>query len=130
MSRATLFIGSETKRAVALDWLERAPLGFTVNFLRSKRTTPQNDRMWAMLTEVSRQVEWFGKRLPPEDWKTLFMDALNKEVRAVPNLDGTGFVDLGRSTSRLTKDEHADLTMLIEAFAAKHNVDLREPVPA
>ena len=43
-----------------------------------KRSNEQNRRLWAMLTDVSRQVEWYGKTLSPEDWKHLFTASLQK----------------------------------------------------
>jgi hypothetical protein len=68
-----------------------------------KRSLPQNDRMWAMLTDLAAQVKWHGLRLTADDWKLIFLDALKREVRMVPNLDGNGFVSLGRSSSDLSK---------------------------
>jgi hypothetical protein len=59
-----------------------------------------------------------------DDWKLVFMDALNREMRVVPNIDGTGFVQLGRKTSKLTVPEMNELMALIEAFAAQHGIDL------
>lgn len=85
-----------------------------------KRSNEQNKRLWAMLTDVSRQVEWYGKTLSPEDWKHLFTASLQK-TRAVPGIDG-GFVVLGLSTSRMTKAEMSDLQTLIEAFGAEKGV--------
>jgi hypothetical protein len=85
------------------------------------RSTEQNRRLWALLTEVSQQVEWYGKRLTPEDWKHVFTASLRK-LDVVPNLDGTGFVALGMSTSRMTVAEMGDLMTLIEAFGAQRGV--------
>ena len=62
------------------------------------RSTEQNARMWAMLTDVSRQVDWYGRKLKPEEWKHVFSASLKKQD-VVPGLDG-GFVVLGLSTSR------------------------------
>jgi hypothetical protein len=126
MTRATLTINSEFDRARGLKWLRDASLGFTVEFKRHKRSTPQNARMWAMLSIIAHEVEWHGVKLSPEDWKLIFMAALQQEMRIVPNLDGTGFVNLGGRSSKLTKQEHSDLTMLIEKFAAERGVDLGE----
>ena len=47
-------------------------------------------------------------------------------MRMVPNLDGNGFVSLGRSSSALSKEEFSDLMELIAAFAAERGVDLGE----
>jgi hypothetical protein len=37
----------------------------------------------------------------------------------VPNLEGTGFVALGLSTSKMSKREFSDLLELVNAFAAE-----------
>lgn len=122
MSRAVLTLYGPTERARAVAWLNKAPPGTVVEFKQSKRSTPQNARMWAMLTDVACAVQWHGVRLSPDDWKLIFMDALNRELRMVPNLDGNGFVNLGRSSSSLTKAEMSDLIEIIHAFGARHDV--------
>ena len=75
-----------------------------------------------MLTDVATQVEHKGVRLSPDDWKLIFLDALGREMRIVPNLDGTGFVNLGTSSSDLGKGEFSDLMELISAYGAEHGV--------
>lgn len=130
MSRAVVILGLQSERKRASDWCLKAPAGTIVEFKESKRTSDQNARMWAMLTEVARQVPWHGVKLSADDWKLIFMDALNQEMRLVPNLNGNGFINLGRSSSRLTKAEFGDLMTLIEEFGARHDVKFNEPEPA
>ena len=122
MSRATIIINSTAARHRAASWVEKASPGTRIEFKAPKRSLPQNDRMWAMLTDVAQQVRWHGIRLSPDDWKLMFLDALKREVRLVPNIDGNGFVNLGRSSSDLSKGEFSDLLELIFAFGAKHGV--------
>jgi len=86
------------------------------------RSNEQNRRLWAMLTDISRQVDWYGQKLSPEDWKHMFTASL-KKTRAVPGIDG-GIVVLGQSTSKMTKAEMCELQELIEAFASERNVML------
>ena len=86
--------------------------------------------MWAMLTEIAMQARHHTLRLSPEDWKLLFLDQLNREMRLVPNLDGDGFVNLGRSTSKLCKKDFSDLLELIAAYGAAHGVTFNEPEAA
>lgn len=86
----------------------------------AKRSNEQNRRLWALLTDVSRQVDWYGQKMTPEDWKTMFTAALKRE-RVVPGING-GFVVLGQSTSRMTKAEMSELQELIEAFGAEKGV--------
>ena len=129
MSRAVISIVSEADRARAAKWVAQAPAGTRLEFKKAKRSTDQNSRMWAMLTEVAVQLPWHGLKLSPDDWKLIFLDALKRELRTVPNIDGTGFVNLGRSSSDLSKIEMADLITLIEAFGANHGIIFRDMEP-
>ncbi len=87
----------------------------------STRSTDQNSRMWLMLTEVSKHVEWYGHRLTPDEWKTMFTASLRVQ-KTVPGLEG-GFVVLGSSTSKMTVAEMCELQELIEAFAVQRGVN-------
>lgn len=84
------------------------------------RSLEQNSRLWAMLTEISQQVDWYGRKLSPEEWKHVFSASLKKQ-NVVPGLDG-GFVVLGLSTSKMTKGEMADMQTLMDAFGAEKGV--------
>lgn len=129
MSRADWIIHTEADRSTMLAQLTKAPIGqgFTVTAKRAKRTVPQNARMWAMLTQVSKEIEWHGSKLAPEDWKLIFMQALGHEMRIAPNIAGNGFVSLGGRSSELTKEEFSDLMELITAFAAERGVIIENP---
>lgn len=122
MSRAAITILGTADRNLALRWIEQVPDGTRVEFKAAKRSTDQNSRMWAMLTDVATQVRWHGKKLSTNDWKMVFLDGLKRELRIVPNLDGDGFVALGRSSSDLSKEEMSNLLELIAAFGAQHGV--------
>jgi hypothetical protein len=100
---------------------------FELRVKTETRSSEQNARMWAMLGDVSRQVEWYGKKLSPEDWKHVFSASLRK-LQVVPNLDGTGFVALGMSTSKMTKAEFSELMELMSAFGAEREVVWSEPM--
>ena len=127
MARAIITLRNNADRLRASKWIGKAPVGTRVEFKASKRSLPQNDRMWAMLTDVATQVKWHGISLTPDDWKLVFLDALKRESRFVPNIDGNGFVNLGRSSSDLSKEEMTDLIELIFAFGAQHSVTFHEP---
>lgn len=127
MTRAVVILDSLRDRQKACEWTMRAPRNTRVEFKLAKRSLPQNARMWAMLTDVASQVTWHGQRLTPDDWKLIFLDALKREVRIVPAIDGRGFVNLGRSSSDLSKSEMGDLMELIAAFGAQHGVRFTDP---
>jgi len=83
-----------------------------------------------MLTDVAQQLPWHGQRLSADDWKLIFLSGLNQEMRLVPNINGNGFVNLGRSSSDLSKAEMGELMDLIEAFGAQHGVTFHEGAKA
>lgn len=122
MARALLILNTQEARQQAMAWLMNAPRGTQIEFKMSNRSIPQNARLHAMLTEVAAQVKWHGLSLKVDDWKLIFLDSLKRELRLVPNLDGTGFVDLGRQTSKLTKEECSMLIELVFKFGAEHGV--------
>lgn len=122
MIRPPIRLASDVQRRFCASYvLELAPAGCIVEFKAPTRSLEQNARMWAMLTDVSRQVVWYGKTLTPEDWKDVFTASLRK-ARVVPTIDGDGFVPLGMSTSKMSKAEIGTLMDLMEAFGAQHGV--------
>lgn len=127
MTRAVLILTSEAVRDKAALWCAKLPHGTRVEFKEVKRSLPQNDRMWAMLTDVAAQVQHAGCKLPTEDWKLLFMHQLRGELRMLPDLDGNGFVPIGNSSSDLGKSEMTGLIELIFAYGAKHGVVFHDP---
>lgn len=90
-----------------------------------KRSHEQNDRMWAMLTEVSEQLEWpvdgRMRKLSAEEWKDILTAGLKREQKIAQGIDG-GFVILGQRTSQMSKRELSDLMELISAFGAERGV--------
>ena len=127
MSRALLVLYDSKIRAKAIDWVTRAPKDTRVTFQGPQRSLQANAKMWVLLGEVAAQLPWHGLRLSADDYKLIFLDALKREVRMVPNLDGNGFVSLGRSSSDLSKEEMADLITLIVEFGERHGVVFHEP---
>lgn len=134
MGRAMLVLDTEFQRRKAEGWVWAAKNGSRVEFKGPKRSLPQNDLMWALLTDVATQLGWHGRRLTADDWKLMFLDAWHREKKAelniVPNLDNTGFVNLSTSTSDLAKDEMSELIEIIYRDGAKHGVTFNEPSDA
>lgn len=126
MARAVLVLNNAHQRNRASAWCRNAPSGTRVEFKEAKRTLPQNDRMWAMLTDVSKQVTHAGRRYSPDEWKVLFMHALGQQVEFLPALDGQGFVPYGHHSSDLGKSEMSELIELIAAWGAEHGVQFHD----
>jgi hypothetical protein len=122
MTRQLFVRYNDTMRAKAAAVIANAPKETRVEVKLPKRTLRQNALLWACLTDLSEQVMWHGIKLSADDWKLIMLDGLKTELRLVPNINGTGFVNLGRSSSDLTVAEMADLITLIHAFGANHGV--------
>lgn len=105
-------------RSLIEQGLARGPV--VLRLTRPRRSLDQNAKLWALLTDVSRQVEWYGERLTAEEWKDVFT-AAQKRQRTVPGIDG-GFVVLGAHTSRMTVVVLSELLELIQAFGAERGV--------
>ena len=108
-------------RQRAIDAVKQAQEGFVVTVAEATRNLEQNAALWAILHEISEGVDWHGRKLSPTDWKNVFTASL-KRMDVVPNLEGTGFVALGQSTSSMGKREFSDLLELAHAFAAERIV--------
>jgi hypothetical protein len=126
LSRYTFTLRSDADRERATRVIAAAPPGSRVDVKAPKRSVPQNDRMWAMLTDISMQLAWHGKQRKPNDWKKRFLDLLNVESELVPGLDGSGVVELGRSSSDLSKEEMSDMIELMFKFGAEHGVKFQD----
>lgn len=126
MSRAQLTLCSKSEREKAMRWIEQAPPGTRVTFKEGKRTVAQNDRMWAMLTDVATQKDHCGRRYTPDQWKVLFMHACGREVQFLPSLDNSTFIPWGQSSSDLSKAEMTALIEFILAWGANNGVEFHD----
>lgn len=122
------FVVSDGNRADLRRWLDRAPSGMRVEFKEAKRTQDQNALMWALLTDVARQLTWHGQTYSPDDWKDFLMHQLGRG-RWMPAEEG-GMVPIGMRTSDLSKAEFGDLIEVIYSFGARNGVEFSDPKAA
>lgn len=93
-----------------------------------KRSVIQNARLWAILGQIAKQRPVHaGMMVTADDYKTLFVHALRREMRLIPDLDGNGVVPLGYSSSALTVSEFSDLFEIIAAWCAREGITIKEP---
>ena len=105
--------------------LPGGPVEIAVRRPGQKRSGDQNNRLWAVLRDVSEQVEWYSRYLPDYAWKDIFTAALERQD-IVPGIDG-GYVMVGGRTSKMNKARFAELLTLIDAFGAEHGVRWSDP---
>lgn len=107
--------------------IDKAPQGAVVNVREATRTSDQNAKMHAMLSDVARAKPG-GRVLSTDAWKALFMHDAGFKCTFEQSLDGQGVVPLGFKSSRLSKAEFSDLIEAIYAFGAEHSVVWSEPM--
>jgi hypothetical protein len=97
-----------------------------VEVKQEKRSLAENAMLHALLTQISNQVEWAGKKRDVETWKRLLTAAWTRargeHIEMLPALDGHGVDIVFRRTSQLTKAECAELIDFVQAWAAEHGI--------
>jgi hypothetical protein len=126
MERATHILKDrETRRAVAL-MVDRAPLGTKVEIGEEGRTARQNRAIHGLIGQIMEQrPRHHGVKLSLAAYKAIFMAGLGEEADWVPNLDGTGMVPVGLSTSALTVRQFNALMEFIFAWCAREGITVK-----
>lgn len=126
MNGQTIILSNPVNRMRAHRLIEAAPDRAVLNVREANRSSDQNAKLWAMLSDVARAKPG-GRVLTTENWKCLFMNAAGFNCTFVPSLDGAGVVPLGFKSSRLNKAEFSDLIEAIYHFGAEHGVEWTDP---
>jgi len=125
MTKRLIILAGDFQRQRAHHAIDEAPAGYAVEIKPATRSLDQNAKLWPMLQDISRQVDWYGQKLTKDEWKDVFSAALKKQ-KAVPGIDG-GFVVCGQRTSTMTKSDFSDLIEVIYAFGADKRVAWTDP---
>jgi hypothetical protein len=121
MNGQTVILAGPSQRDLAQRLIQRAPPGAVVNIKEAKRTTEQNSKLWAMLSDISR-AKPEGRCWVPETWKCAFMQSLGHQCQFAEGLDGSGPFPIGFKTSRLSKAQMADLITCIQEYGDRHGI--------
>ena len=102
--------------------LQSAPVVVTLS--REKRSLDANAKLWAMLTDISKQVEHANTMFSREDWKDI-LTAGYEEQRLVPGVSGN-FVAIGSRTSQYNKKKMSEFIEYMYWFGAEKEVKWSE----
>lgn len=120
MTGQTVILSGQYQRELAKKLIDRAPPMAVLNIKEANRTTDQNSKLWAMLSDVSR-AKPEGRMHTPEIWKALFMSACGHAVQFETGLDGAPF-PVGFRSSRLSKSQMGELLEFVGAWGSEHGV--------
>lgn len=124
--RAQIVLNSREARDKAARWIQQAPPGTRLDFRGPQRSIEQNDRMWAMLTDIATQKTLSERRWTADQWKVVFLTALGRETQFIPDLEGK-FIPYGQSSSALSKHEMSNLIDFMLAWGAENGVIWSDP---
>lgn len=117
--RLVVLVG-DVQRQRAKDYIDSAPADYEVRITPPGKSRSQEEKYHAMIGDIAKHCIFMGEKLELEDWKRLLVDAFVRVMRemakaegkpdpfagqgrVMPNLDGSGFVQLGVQTRKFRK---------------------------
>ena len=88
----------------------------------------EQEKMYhALIGVIARQATHLGAKWDAESWKRLLVDQFMRDSkmggnRILPNLDGTGIVQLGSQTRRFSKEQASEFVEWLLAWGAEHGI--------
>lgn len=126
MDKQVFNLVSPLVRRNAARAIAAAPEGYRCEIRPKTRSLAQNDLMWSVLTDISRQVDFVVNgqltKVSPDEVKDILTAGLKREMRMAMGIDG-GMVLLGQRTSKMTVRQMAELIELAHAFGTQKRVE-------
>jgi len=124
----------QAKTSIRLNWDKitkalDAGKHLTMEIKLASKTREQEEKYHAMIGDIAKQAQHMGAKWSAEDWKRLLVDQYLREVeniqgKVVPNLDGSGIVQLGFQTRKFTKEMANEFIEWLYAWAAENGIEL------
>lgn len=126
--RKYFILAHDTARANAKTAVAEAPDGYAVEIKPITRSLAQNAKLHALITDISKTLEWAGAKRDVETWKRLltaaWLRARGEPIEMLPALDGHGVDIVFRRTSELTVNEMIELIEYIQSWAVGNGIDV------
>lgn len=101
----------------------------TLEIKQANKSRDQEEKYHAMIGEIAKQAQHLGAKWDAEDWKRLLLHDFAKQMnlpqsRIIPSLDGSGIVQLGLQSRKLTKEQASEFVEFLYAWASTNGVAL------
>ena len=101
----------------------------TMEIKLASKSREQEEKYHAMINDIAKQAQHLGAKWSSEDWKRLLVDQYLREVgevqtKIIPNLDGTGIVQLGFQTRKFTKEQASEFVEWLYAWSGNNGINL------
>ena len=125
--RPLVITGDVARNAICRNVLS-APEGYVVKVGPESRSDAQNRMLHPLLTDISKQCEWMGKKRPMLQWKTIMVSAhsiaTGSPSEMVIGIEGE-VVNLRESTAAMSKERFSSLMEYVLAWGAMHEPPVR-----
>lgn len=146
MKQVFILAHHEARRR-AMQAVADAPDGFSVTVAEPKKKREQEEKYHAMIGEIAAHCLHHGRKLNPESWKRLLVEAMvyilrdearaqgepdpfPQEAKLLPSLDGMRIVQVEVLTRNFTVSQGSKFIDYLYAFGAERGVQFREAVAA
>jgi hypothetical protein len=125
MSKIIIKLTGDIARRSACNRIMEAQEGHVVTIGEAGRSLEQNSLLHPLLTDISRQAEWMGKKRSMLQWKVIMVSAhaiaTGAPAEMVIGLEGE-VVNLRESTAAMSKKRFASLVEYVLAWGAINGV--------
>jgi len=124
----------QAKTSIRLNWdkIKKAldsGKHLTMEIKLASKSREQEEKYHAMINDIAKQAQHLGAKWSSEDWKRLLVDQYLRETenihgKIVPNLDGSGIVQLGFQTRKFTKEQASEFVEWLYSWSANNGINL------
>ena len=127
------YLRNEQVRSNSIDFIRKLPTDekkpLVVRIAPMTRTLEQNSKLHAMLSDISKQCEFHGKKRDIDTWKAIFVSAhkiaTGGQAEMAIGLEGE-VINLRESTAQMSVKRLASLITYIEAWGIQNGVHFND----
>lgn len=102
----------------------------TLEVKEASKSREQERLYHELIGQIAKQAQHMGAKWSAEDFKRLLVDKFAREIglsggKIIPNLDGTGIVQLGVQTRGFSVDQGSQFIEWLYAWAANNGVEIK-----
>jgi len=103
----------------------------TLEVKDASKSREQEEKYHAIIGDIAKQSQHMGHKWDAESWKRLMVDKYLRETGfmnspIIPNLDGTGIIQLGFQTRKFSKEQASEFVEFLLAWCADNGITINE----
>jgi len=103
----------------------------TLEVKDASKSREQEEKYHAIIGDIAKQAQHMGHKWDAESWKRLMVDKYLRETGfinspIIPNLDGTGIIQLGFQTRKFSKEQASEFVEFLMAWCDENGIELKD----